>query len=175
MLTSNSILRNKTLHARNKIAHVEFLRDLCRNMLWLVKTDHAGHKEIFCPPKKRAKLETKQHGNNFWKVVISNSLLNALRNLHTSKYKRPHNKPDDGCLWKPAKHKNVRTSKQLRFFGKTQHTNLLLLLTSLHSWLSNQICLMHLVSSHTVHVQMYSLWDQTNHLQQGNFTSLVFE
>ena len=27
--------------------------------------------------------------------------------------KRPHNKPDDGCLWKPGKRNNTRTSKQL--------------------------------------------------------------
>ena len=54
MLTSNPSIRNKSLHARNKVAHVELLRGLCRCMLWLwpVGTVNAGHKKIFCPPKK---------------------------------------------------------------------------------------------------------------------------
>ena len=51
---------------------------------------------------------------------IFNSIPNALRDLHTSKYKRPHNKPDKGCIWKPAKRNNVRMSKQLRFVASTK-------------------------------------------------------
>ena len=65
--------------------------------------------------KKRAKLNTKKYDHDFQKVVIFNSIPDALRDLHTSKYKRPRNKPDDGCLWKSAQRNNVRTSKQLRF------------------------------------------------------------
>ena len=62
MLTSNPSLRNKSLRARNKITHVELLRGLCRDMLWLwpVDTYNAGQKEIFCPQKKKSKAQTKQ-------------------------------------------------------------------------------------------------------------------
>ena len=78
-----------SLRARNKVAHVELLRGLCRDMLWLwpVGTDNAGHKKIFCLPKKEQSSEQKKY-NAFRKVVISNSILDALRNLHTSKYKK---------------------------------------------------------------------------------------
>ena len=47
MLTSNPSLRNKSLRARNNVAHFELLRGLRP-----VGTDNAGRKEIFCPPKK---------------------------------------------------------------------------------------------------------------------------
>ena len=49
--------------------------------------------------------------------------MRQLRDLHTSKYKRPRNKPNDGCLWKPAKRNSVRTSKQLRFVAITETYN----------------------------------------------------
>ena len=47
----------------------------------------------------------------------------ALRDLHASKYKRPRNKPNYGCLWKPAKPNSVRASKQLRFVAITETFN----------------------------------------------------
>ena len=61
-----------------------------------METDNAGHKKIFCSPKERAMLKTKKYNNDFRKVVISNAIPDAQRDLHTSKYKRPSNKPDDG-------------------------------------------------------------------------------
>ena len=36
---------------------------------------------------------------------------------------RPRNKPNDGCLWKPAKRNSVRASKQLRFVAITETFN----------------------------------------------------
>ena len=124
MLTSNLSFHNKSLQARKKVAHIELLRGLCCGVLslWPVGTDNAGHKEIFCLLKKRAKLKTKQF-NDFREAVICNSIPDALRDLHTSKYKRPRNKPSDGCLWKPAKRNNVCTSKKLRFVASTETFN----------------------------------------------------
>ena len=49
--------------------------------------------------------------------------MDALRYLHASKYKRPRNKPNDGCLRKPAKRNGVRTSKQLRLVATTEAFN----------------------------------------------------
>ena len=72
--------------------------------------------------KKRAKAKTKKK-NDFRNVVISDWIPNAIRNLHASKYKRPRNKPNDGCLWKPAKRNSVRPSKQLRFVAITETFN----------------------------------------------------
>ena len=54
---------------------------------------------------------------------VINPMLDALRDLHTSKYKRPRNKPDDGCLWKPARRSNVRTRKQLWIVASTETFN----------------------------------------------------
>ena len=73
--------------------------------------------------KKRARLKTKKYNNDFRKVVISDSIPDALRDLHTSKYKRPRNKPEYCCLKKPAKRNNVRTSKQLWYFASTEKFN----------------------------------------------------
>ena len=117
MLTSNHSLRNKSMRARKKVARVELLRGLCCDMLWPwpAETDNAGYKKIFCPPKKGAKLKTIKYNNGLRKVVISNLISDALRNSHTTKYKIPHNIPDDGCLWKPATANNVRMNKKLWF------------------------------------------------------------
>ena len=57
LLTSNPNLCNKDLRARNKVAHVEILRELVPR--YAVGTDSAEHKKIFCLPKKRANLKTK--------------------------------------------------------------------------------------------------------------------
>ena len=99
----------------------EGMRGLCPDMLWLwlMGTDNAGHK-IFCLLEKKSKAKNKRYNNVFRNVVIYSTMPDALRDLHTSKYKRPRNKPDDGCLWKRAKRDNVRTSKQLRFVACTE-------------------------------------------------------
>ena len=73
--------------------------------------------------KERANLRTKKCNDDFRKVVISNSIPDALRDLHTSRYKRPRYKPDNGCLWKPAKRNSVCTSKQLGFVASTETFN----------------------------------------------------
>ena len=49
--------------------------------------------------------------------------MEALGDLHASKYKRPHKKLNDGCLWKPPKRNNVGASKQLRFVAITETFN----------------------------------------------------
>ena len=65
LLTSNPSIRNKNLRARNKVAHVELLRGL-----WPVGTDNPGQKQIFCPPKKKAKLKTKNITTTFGKPLF---------------------------------------------------------------------------------------------------------
>ena len=72
LLTRYPSRRNKSLRARNKVAHVELLRGLCRDMLWLlpVRTDNAGHKKIFCPPKKERKLRIKNIATTFGKSLF---------------------------------------------------------------------------------------------------------
>ena len=73
--------------------------------------------------RKKKEQRSKQKINNFRKVVVSNSIPHVLRDLHTSKYKRPRNKLDNGCLWKSAKGNSVCTSKQLRFVASTELFN----------------------------------------------------
>ena len=76
MNTNDHCLRNKSLRGRNKVAHVELLRELARpvprDMLWLwsIETNNAKTKKIFCPPKKRAKLKTKKLTTIFGKSVF---------------------------------------------------------------------------------------------------------
>ena len=89
--------------------------------LWKPKTQDTKWFSVL--QKKRVKLKTKKYNNDFRKVVIFNSILDALRKLHTSKYKWPRNKPDDGCLWKAAKRNAVCTSKQLQFVASTKTFN----------------------------------------------------
>ena len=98
----------------HKLNFCEGMRGLRRDMLWLwpVGTDNAEHKKDFLFSEKKARLKK---NNYFRKVVIFNSIPDALRDSHTSKYKRPRNKNSDGCLWKPAKRNNARTTKQFRF------------------------------------------------------------
>ena len=92
----------------------------CDCNLWKPKMQFA--EKIFCPPKKWAKQKTKKN-NDFRKVIISDQIPDALRDLHASKYNRPRNKPNDGCLWKPVKCRSVRASKQLQFVAITETFN----------------------------------------------------
>ena len=65
MLTSDHSLRNKSLRARNKVAHVELLRGLARPVPRYAVTviyrnqQRKKQKKIFCPPKKRSKVKKK--------------------------------------------------------------------------------------------------------------------
>ena len=64
----------------------------CFCSLWKPKTQ--------CTEKTNTKKRF--YKNNFRKIIISYLILDARRDLHTFKYKRPHNKPFDAWFWKPA-------------------------------------------------------------------------
>ena len=66
----------------------------CDCDMWEPITQDTNRFSVF--RKKSSKAQNKKH--DFRKVVIFNSIPDALRDLHTSRYKRPRNKPDDGCL-----------------------------------------------------------------------------
>ena len=96
MLTSNPSLRNKSLRARNKVANVGLLQGDARPVPRYAVTETYGNQDFLS--KTKSKTKGPFYNNNFRNVVIHNSIPDALLDLHTSKYKRPHN----GCLWKPA-------------------------------------------------------------------------
>ena len=73
----------------------EGMRGLCRDMLWLLpsETENTVYRKDFLSfGTKRTTLE------QFLKAVIYNLIPDMLRDLHTSKYKRPPNKSDDACF-----------------------------------------------------------------------------
>ena len=80
-------------------------------------------KIFFVLQKKRSKTKKQFYNNDFLKVVIYNTIPGALRDLHTSECKRPHNKTYDGCLCKPAERNKAHTSKQLRLAASTKTFN----------------------------------------------------
>ena len=57
MITSDHSLRNKSMRARNKVAHVELLRGLVLRYAVTViyRNQQRKKKKISCPPEKRAK------------------------------------------------------------------------------------------------------------------------
>ena len=101
---------------------LNFCEGLCRDMLWLwsIKTYNGRKKDFLSSEKEAQSQKQKKNNDDFRKVVISDKIPDALRDLHVSKYKRPRNKPHGGCLWKPAKRNSVRASKQLRFVAITE-------------------------------------------------------
>ena len=103
----------------------EGLRGLCRDVLWqwYIETNNAKNNKDFLSSEKKSKAKTKNNNDDFRKVVISDWIPDALRDLHASKYKRPRNKPNDGCLWKPANRNSVCVSKQPRFVAITETFN----------------------------------------------------
>ena len=70
-------------------------------------------KKVFPLRKKKSKA----------KEQFYNSISDALLYLHTSKCKRPRNRPYDAWLGKPEKRNKVRMSKQLRFVASTAKFN----------------------------------------------------
>ena len=100
MDTNDHSFRNKSLRAHNKVAHVELLRGLCRDMLWLwsIETNNARNNKDFLSSEK--KEQSQKNNDDFRNVVISDWIPDALRDLHVFKYKRPRNKPNDRWLWK---------------------------------------------------------------------------
>ena len=118
MLISDPSFCNKSLWARNKVAHVELLPGFARLRYAVTVTYRNQQRRTqkdFLSSEKKSNAKNIKYNNDFRKVVIPNQIPDALCNLRTSKYNRPHNKPNDGCLWKPAKHNSVRASKQPRF------------------------------------------------------------
>ena len=74
---------------------------ICCNMLWLqpMETENAGCRKDFLHSGKKSMTKEWFHNNDFRDVAVYNSIPDALRDLHTSKCKRPHNRPYDACLW----------------------------------------------------------------------------
>ena len=115
-LTNYPSLRNKTFPRGCKGCATI----CCDYDLWKPSTQ--GAERIFCTPEKKSKAKEQFYNNDFRKVVIDNSILDAQRDLHTSKYKIPPSRPYDASLWKPAERNKVCTSK-LRFVASTETFN----------------------------------------------------
>ena len=71
MITSEHSLRNKSLRARNKVAHVELLRGLVMRYAVAViyKNQNARKKQEFLSSEKEE--QSKKNNDDFRKVVIS--------------------------------------------------------------------------------------------------------
>ena len=99
MLTNNLSFRNKSLRARIKIVHIDMrMQDI---------------EKIFCSSEKKSKA----------KEQFCKSIPIVLRDLHSSKFRRPRNRPYDAWLGKPEKRNKIRMSKQLRFVASTAKFN----------------------------------------------------
>ena len=129
MITSDPSLCNKSLRARNKVAHVELLRGFARPVLRYSVTvtyrnqQRRTQKRFSVFRKKRAKLKTKDITTTFGK-----SLFLTKHRIRYAIYMPPNtkvllNKPNNGCRRKTAKRNDVRTSKQLRFVAITERFN----------------------------------------------------
>ena len=77
MITINPSFRNKSLQARNKVAHVELLRELARPLQrYAVTVIHRNQqrkktKIFLCFSKEQGQKQTKNN-DDFWKVVLFN-------------------------------------------------------------------------------------------------------
>ena len=124
MITSDQGLRNKSLRGRNKFAHFELLRGLARPVpryaVTVTYRNQQRGKKNFLSSEKKSKAKSKKYNDDFQKVVISDQIPDALRDLHASKYQRLCNKPNNGCLCKPAK----RNSDLLRSLKHLKETRL---------------------------------------------------
>ena len=70
-------LRNKSLRARNKVAHVELLRGDVRPVpryavTVTYKNQQRKKQKIFSVFRKEKQNQSKKYNDDFWKVVISN-------------------------------------------------------------------------------------------------------
>ena len=72
------------------------LRGLCDDMLWLIYKNqlHKNKKDFLSSKKKQSQKQ--KNNNDFRKSLFL--IKYQTRNLHGSKYKRPRNKLNDGCL-----------------------------------------------------------------------------
>ena len=80
MITSDHSLRNKSMRARNKVAHVELLRGLVLRYAVTViyRNQQRKKKKISCPPEKKSKAK---NNDNIRKVVISDKMQKAKNNF----------------------------------------------------------------------------------------------
>ena len=77
MITSDHCLRNKSLRARNKVAHVELLRELARPVpryavAVIYRNQQRKKQRIFSVLQKKIKAKNKKNIDDFRKIVISN-------------------------------------------------------------------------------------------------------
>ena len=73
IITSDHSLRNKSLRARNKVAHVELLRGLVPRyaVTMTYRNQQRKKNKISCPPEKKSKAK---NNDDFRKVVISDKM-----------------------------------------------------------------------------------------------------
>ena len=122
MLLNNPSLRNKSLHASIKVAHVELFQrgcEVCAAMrcdcdLWKPRTQDTKIFSVF------RKKEQNQGTRNFITTTVGESLFIIFTYLQMQK---THNRTYDGCLWKPAERNKVHTGKQLRFVASAEAFN----------------------------------------------------
>ena len=86
MITSDHSLRNKSLRARNKVAHVELLRGLVLRYAVTViyRNQQRKKKKISCPSEKKSKAK---NNDNVRKVVISDKMQEAKKSFCPPKKK----------------------------------------------------------------------------------------
>ena len=78
VITSDHSLRNKSLRARNKVAHVELLRGLVpRYAVTVIYRNQQRKKKISIPPEKKSKAK---NNDDFRKVVISDKMQKTKKN-----------------------------------------------------------------------------------------------
>ena len=129
MITSDHSLCNKILRGRNKVAHAELLRGLARPVLRYAvtvtyKNQQRKKQKRFSVLRKKSKAKNKKIiTTSFGKSLFLIKYRMRYAIYMPPKDKRPRNKPNDGCLWKPTKRNSVRASKQLRFVAITETFN----------------------------------------------------
>ena len=95
----------------HKIAHFELFRGdgrMCRKILWQqpIEIVNAGYRKIFCTLKNKSRAKEQFYNS-----------------IPLSKWKRPHNRPWDACLWKAAERNIVCKGRQPRSVASTKTFN----------------------------------------------------
>ena len=118
MDTNNHSLRNKSLRARNKVAHVELLRGLvprCAVTVTYKNQQRKKNKKDFLSFKKRSKAKNKIRTTTFGK-----SLFLIKYWMGYAIYMPPNTKDPATNQMVVAYGNSVRASKQLRFVAITE-------------------------------------------------------
>ena len=128
MFINNHSLRNKSLLPRNKVAHIELLRELAKPVLRyavtvIYKNQQRKKNKEFLSCEKKSEVKNKNITTTFGKSLFLTKHRMRYAIYIPPKNKRPRNKFNDGCLWKPAKCNSVRASKQLQFVAITETFN----------------------------------------------------